>query len=656
MMQPIRNLSERFASEGGVEGNEQSESSNLRESINENDGLQERSSENGIAQQPEEEKEIGDEALGQEEEDHHAAEEHEDTHGEETGIQEDYSTYSKAALLDEIKSMVNSENPMAVNAIVQEIKKYFEIQVEKEYKKAIERFIEEGNSEIDFKPKPDPVKDEFFRIFNEFKQRRSSYIETLNKEKEENLKKKREILDQMKEITEDAEMKGRVKAFKQLQSDWKKVGHVPKHEVENLWRSYDFYVKKFYDNLHLYSQFRELDRKKNFEKKEELCKKLEELPYYKDLKEIKKRLRQVQHDWHQIGPVPEDKHETLINRFNKAIADADAQKEALEKAIRENEEENLKAKQAIIDQIRAFQDFESEKPKDWVDKNNELETLIQQWKSIGYVPYEKKSDVAKDFKEAVRNFNYRKNQFFKRKKQERAQLLNQKEEILQSAKALLEPEDFKKAKNQLLDLQKEWKNLGVVHSKRGEELWREFREVCDEFFNRLANHYSQKEEEEQKNLVVKQQLCEKAEQYAENNLEDPEAIVKQLQEEWEQAGFVPFEYKDQVRERFNKALEAILKNAKDQLQADPELLSYKIKIDGLKEQNKKSQLETEERKLKKKLKLNDEEVEKLEQNILLFNSKSSNAQKLVDEYREKINELKKETDYIREKLDIINEE
>lgn len=569
--------------------------------------------------------------------------------------EEDFSHYGKKDLLSRLKELAHDADPLKVNHKIQDIKKYFEIFLENEYRIALKKFQEEGNTEVDFKPKPDPMKDEFFQVFNEFKKRRDAYIKRLNDEKEENLKAKRAILDKMKHITENLEtVRDGYNEFKRLQAEWRNIGYVPKKDLENLRKSYKFYVNKFYDNQSIYAEFKELDRKKNLESKQLLCHKLEELAFSQDFGAIKKETKRIEDEWHHIGPVPREESENILNRFNNAMADVEQQRQSLEEAIERERQKNLKAKQAIVEKIQALQNFESENPKDWVQKDEELESLINEWRSIGFVPYNMKDEVTEEFKEAVKCFNHNKNQFFKRKKKERAQHLNRKKEIIERVRELVEPEDFKTAKNEILELQKEWKNLNTAPRKESEKLWKEFRSLCDKFFDKLGNYYQEKEKEENQNLETKQELCSRIEKAAEEGVENPEEAVKQFEQEWQGIGFVPLKEKDKIRKRFDKALKQLLNKAGNNVETNPDLINFRIKIEGLKDQDKTNQLKSEERKLSKKLKENEEEIDVLEGNLQLFSKSSKDGEKMIEDYRKKIDHLKEETAMIREKLNLIN--
>lgn len=566
----------------------------------------------------------------------------------------DYSTYGKQALFEEMKTLAQTDQPLRDNQYVQEVKKYFEIFLENEHRVALKKFLEEGNDEMDFAPAPDPMKSEFFQHYKTFKQKRAQQLEALNKEKEENLRIKKDILEQLKAITEDVEAPKRFKEFNELRERWKNTGYVPKTKVENIQRAYRFYINKFFDNLELYSEFRQLDRKKNLQSKQEICEKLEELKSSNDLKTINQEIKRLQNDWRKAGPVPREEHEQIVNRFNTAMADVIAKQEKLQEAINEEQQKNLKAKQKIVEQIKEFEHFNSDHPKDWVEKNKELEQLISQWKQIGFVPINKKAEITQEFQDAVRSFNRRKNSFFKEKKKERTENLEKKRNLIEQARSLLEPDDYIQAKETIIDLQKQWKSIGPVPPNHSEAIWKEFRGICDKFFEQLANYYSQKEKEEQENLEAKRALCKRIEDMAKDSIEDPESQVKTFQEEWQSIGFVPYNQKEKIRKRFDKALKNILDKSQSKLDVSPELMNYKIKIDGWKEQNNQGAIETERKKLNRQYKDNEQEIDTLEGNLGLFNN-SEGAKELTKEYRNKIDELKAQNEFIKEKLAILRE-
>ncbi|PSR05535.1 MAG: hypothetical protein BRD49_04590 [Bacteroidetes bacterium SW_10_40_5] len=550
----------------------------------------------------------------------------------------DYSTYGKQALFDEMKILAQTDQPLGDNKCVQEVKKYFEIFLENEHRVALKKFLEDGNDEMDFAPAPDPMKSKFFQHLKTFKQKRAQQIEALNKEKEENLRIKKEILDQLKAITEDVEAPKKFKEFNELRDRWKNTGYVPKIEVENIQRAYRFYVNKFFDNLELYSEFKQLDRKKNLQSKQGICEKLEQLKSSNG----------------KAGPVPQEEHEEIVNRFNTAMSNVIAKQEELQEAINQEQQKNLEAKQKIVEQIKEFENFDADHPKDWVAKNKELEELISQWKQIGFVPMNKKTEITQQFQDSVRSFNRRKNSFFKDKKKERNENLEKKRNLIEQARALLEPDDYIQAKETIIDLQKQWKSIGAVPPNHSEAIWKEFRSICDKFFEQLANYYSQKEKEEQENLEAKQALCKRIEDLVNKNIEDPESQVKTVQQEWESIGFVPYNQKEKIRKRFDKALKNILNKAKSKLDVSPELMNYKIKTDGWKEQNNEGAIETEKKKLNRQYKDNEQEIDTLEGNLGLFNN-SEGAKELTKEYRNKIDELKAQNEFIKEKLAILKE-
>jgi hypothetical protein len=568
---------------------------------------------------------------------------------------EDFSQLGKEDLYERLKALAQDDSPLRVNRKIQEIKDYFENQVDKEYQQQLQDFLAAGNDEMDFQPKADPLKSDFYKLYRDFKKRRDAQIQKLNEEREQNLKTKRRILDEMKHLTEHLEEEpNSIQRFRKLQDEWRQVGQVPKHEIGNLREAYRFYVNRFYDSQSIYREFKELDRQKNRDRKYQLIEQLEDLAKATDARLIGRETRRLEDEWHRVGPVPESDRETIEHRYQTAMQAAEQQREQLEAAIREQEEQNLAAKWQIVEQIRQFSEFESEQPKEWVTKNEELSGLINQWKGIGYVPKAKKAEVTEAFNEAVKAFNNRKNQFFKRKKKERAQNLQRKREIIEEARKLLEPEDFKAAKEQIFALQREWKSWGRVPGKESDRLWNNFRELCDQFFDNLGAYYQRRDQEEQENLKAKEKLIEQIEQAAQETHEDPEATVQAFQEQWEAIGFVPFKQKDQIQDRYHKAIQALLDhNPSNGSRLDPELQRYKLKLNELRDKGNQNQLKTEERKLNKQLKELSEEITTLEDNMSLFGN-TEGAKQLARQYQEKLDSLRKEYQSVNQKLSLLN--
>lgn len=568
---------------------------------------------------------------------------------------EDFSQLGKEDLYERLKALAQDDSPLRVNRKIQEIKDYFENQVDKEYQQQLQDFLAAGNDEMDFQPKADPLKSDFYKLYRDFKKRRDAQIQKLNEEREQNLKTKRRILDEMKHLTEHLEEEpNSIQRFRKLQDEWRQVGQVPKHEIGNLREAYRFYVNRFYDSQSIYREFKELDRQKNRDRKYQLIEQLEDLAKATDARLIGRETRRLEDEWHRVGPVPENDRETIEHRYQTAMQAAEQQREQLEAAIREQEEQNLAAKWQIVEQIRQFSEFESEQPKEWVTKNEELSGLINQWKGIGYVPKAKKAEVTEAFNEAVKAFNNRKNQFFKRKKKERAQNLQRKREMIEEVRKLLEPEDFKAAKEQIFALQREWKSWGRVPGKESDRLWNNFRELCDQFFDNLGAYYQRRDQEEQENLKAKEKLIEQIEQAAQETHEDPEATVQAFQEQWEAIGFVPFKQKDQIQDRYHKAIQTLLDHSpSNDSRLDAELQRYKLKLNELRDKGNQNQLKTEERKLNKQLKELSEEITTLEDNMSLFGN-TEGAKQLARQYQEKLDSLRKEYQSVNQKLSLLN--
>lgn len=569
-------------------------------------------------------------------------------------VEEDFSQLDQETLYERLKSLSQHENPLEVNRKVQDIKDYFEVHLEQDYQQQLQNFLAEGNDEMDFKPKTNPLKEDFYKLYTDFKKRRDAQIEKLNRDRETNLKSKREILDQMKYLTDNLEQEpNSIQRFRQLQDQWRQIGQVPKQEIGNLRESYRFYVKRFYDSQSIYRAFKELDRKKNRDRKNQLIEQLENLAKASDDRLIQRETRRVEDEWHRVGPVPEADQTKIEERFQEAMQAAETQREKLRAAIREQEEQNLKDKWAIVEKIKAFASFESDRPKDWVAKNDELSELINQWKSIGYVPRDQKAEVTQAFNEAVKAFNHRKNQFFKNKKQERARNLQRKREMLEEAQQLLEPEDFKSAKEQVFALQREWKNLGRVPGKASDRLWNRFREICDQFFDNLGRHYQEKQKTEEANLKAKEELCAAIEEAAEQKLENPEDKIQEFQEKWEAIGYVPFKEKDRIRKRYHKAIESLLNQSEQHDKGhNPELKRYQLRVKEWKSKGDKDSIKSEERKLQKQLNNLSDEITQLEENIELFGH-SSGAQQLAQQYQEKLDRLQESYQQVKEKLSLL---
>lgn len=561
------------------------------------------------------------------------------------------SEMSLEELYEVMEKITKAKNPLQYNKDFQNLKKLALGRFDEEREKLLAEFTAAGNDAGDFKAPNHPLFARFQELFKQFSFAKKEEAERQAKEKEANLAEKKAILEELKELTDDVEVKDGYNRFQKLQEKWKQVGHVPITELDELNRSYKFMLNKFYDNMHIYRELLELDRQKNLERKQKIVDKVNELATSESINDINRGIRDAKKEWSYLGPVTKAAYETLEAAFTESLQKAEAQKEKLEKERAKELSLNLEAKKAVIEKIKSFVDFEGEHPKDWAQKNDELAKWIEEWKKIGFVPLEEKDRIYKAFNESVRAFNSKKNEFFKAFKKQRADNLAAKEKLIDRTKAILEEEDLLSFKDEMIELQKKWKDIGPVPPKKMKSSWQTFRGHCDDFFDRLGEKFASKKEAEKENLTAKEALIKEVKTYTaeHENIEEPEKIVSEFQNRFKEIGFVPIKAKDKISKHFNDALKALIEKSGEATDIDPEFLTFKIKMDALSPGARSKQI----RSLQNKIGENRDKIASIETNLGFFNANSKSGAAMLKDYEKEVEVLKKRNKEIQQKIKVI---
>lgn len=566
-----------------------------------------------------------------------------------------FSEMSKEELVAYVKEAASHPDIISQNRNVVDARTRFDSIIEEETKQQKEEFMQqEGVSEIDFRPKHDPLRDEFRDAFRAFRKKRKEAIDELKKEREQNLKAKEEVLEKMKALAENMDKANHFNEFKELQEQWNAIGHVPREEYDNLKRNFDMLRNRFFQNLSIYSEMKELDRQKNFEHKQELLKKVQEVAEMEDINEARHHLRTLQKDWNRVGPVPQDKYEALEKQYHEAVDEVMEKRKAWQAEQDAQHQRNLEAKQEVLAKISEFADFKADKPRDWVEANKKLSGWIERWKEVGFIPRQEHKKLSKQLREAVGAFNHNKGQFFKELKEDQAENLAQREKLCEKVEAILQKDqaEIPQYKDEVLRLQQEWKQTGPVKPSVSEEMWKRFRSACDQFFDKLTESNKGQREEEKENLKKKEELVQRALKLAE---EEPEAVkeqVKELQNEWRNIGFVPIKQKDRILKEFNNALKKLIKTSGDE-DLNPEMVTYAMQLDQLAEHPDANRiLGNEERKIYRDIRSIEEEMVTLDNNLAFFrNSKAAN--KMKEDFEQKLARYKRQVESLREKLKMV---
>jgi hypothetical protein len=580
----------------------------------------------------------------------HGTEESADEHADEEHV--DYSGYSKQQLLQVIKDLVRETNFKKIDHILREVKPVFDELREKERTAALARFIEEGGTAEDFEFKSDETDVSFDATFRLLKDRRAQFAREQEEKKVDNLRRKEELLVKLRELSDAIDSNNQFDAFKELQREWKSIGPVPGPQAKTLWANYHALVDRFYDNQSIYFELKELDRRRNLEAKLELCERAEKLADVEIIKDAIRELNELHHEFKHIGPVPMDEKETVWQRFKAASDAVYAKRDAYLQNLQKELNVNLDEKEKLANDVQEFATYDSDRIKEWNQKTKEILEIQKRWEIVGGLPRTKARDVNKRFWGAFKAFFNNKNNFFKKLDEEREGNLKLKTELVQQALELKESSDWEKTSNELKNLQQRWKEIGPVPEKQRERVFRDFKEACDYFFEQRRNQHGRIESEQTENLKLKEQICEELEQHASQGTAAPN-LLRTLQDKYSSIGFVPRNSINAIRTRYHEAVEKFVNAIEGYDESDKTKLMLENQISDLRnDPMAERKIYQKEQAIRKKISKVENDIS-LWRNNLEFFGHSSNADKVRDEFNEKIQAATDQLKQLKEQLKLI---
>jgi hypothetical protein len=483
------------------------------------------------------------------EEDEEVLEDHEE-------IVEKYDTYDRDKLVEILEETVREENVLKIKTRVALIKVAF-LRLSKDYRQQmLDNHLQGGGTRENYTPAVDPLLEKFNSVFETYKKNKIKYNEQQEVVKLRNLDAKKAILDELKELINSEEtLKKTYDQFKDLQAKWKEIGLVPSTEINNLWQNYHFLVEKFFDKVKISKELRDLDLKKNLERKIELCEKAEELLIEPSVVKSFQQLQKYHEEWKEIGPVPQDKRDEIWERFKTVTDKINERRRDHYNILTKDQDTNLIAKTALCEKAEQLASMEIDNLKDWQDKTREVNELLKVWKSVGPAAKKENDEVWEKFKGFLNGFFANKKEFFSKIKQEQLNNFNLKLDIVKQAEALKDSTDWRKTTQELINLQKEWKNIGPVPRKHSDKIWKRFRSACDEFFHNKSKFFSSVVDSEKENLEKKLELIKRIEEWVagKDKSQNLDAL-KGFQREFTEIGHVPIKDKNRVHDAFRQAI------------------------------------------------------------------------------------------------------
>ena len=517
-------------------------------------------------------------------------------------------------------------------------------------------FLDAGGEEVDFVVHESEEYAEGKQLMTEIGKKLSELSAKEEAEKEQNLVKKLAIIDKIKELVEtqvQEDFNKSYQEFKVLQQQWNDIKLVPQAKVNELWKSYQHYVEKFYDLVRINNEFREYDFKKNLELKTDLCQKAEKLADETDVVSAFFQLQNLHQEWRDIGPVARTDREEIWERFKSASAVINKKHQAHFESLKGEEEGNLALKTALCEKLEAIDYSQLKTVKEWNEKMKEVHEVQSEWRKIGYAPKKMNTKVYERYRAAFNSFFKAKNKFNKTIYGEFDENLKKKIALCERAEALKDSQEWRKVSQELSELQKEWKTIGAVSRKHGEKVWKRFIAACDHFFEQKKTHTSSQNNEEVKNLQAKKAITEKINQL-DVSAADALATLRGLMDEWYAIGHVPFKSKEHIYEKFRKATDAQFSKLNVD-KADRKLENFKNNIAHLAKSGR-NQMMHERDKLVRQLERVKSELKTYENNLGFLTASSKKGNSLVDEINKKVTAIKSEFDLLVKKIEAIDNE
>lgn len=561
---------------------------------------------------------------------------------------------SKHEVLERVKELAHSDETPAKDE-VDHLKTAFYKLLFAEREADQKTFIENGGDPEAYVMKTDDSEEQFKAEMGLIKEKRAKAFQQQEEEKKANLQRKQLIIEKIKMMsTSPEEANKSYNDFKALQQEWKDIKAVPAEKANELWRNYQLYVEQYYDLLNLNRELREYDFKKNLEQKTLLCEAAEKLADEPDAVSAFHQLQELHQQYREIGPVAKELREQIWARFKAASTVINKRHQQHFEELRAKEEENLTRKTALCEKVEAIAKEENKNATDWENHTKQIIDIQTEWKTIGFAPQKMNVKIFDRFRAACDDFFGRKAEFFKTLKEKFAENTKKKKEMVEQAKALMDSTDWKATSDKLIKLQKEWKTVGMVPKKVGDQLWAEFVAACNKFFEARNAATAGTRNEEQQNLDRKKEIIAKLKELLDSTADNVQATLQQLIDEYGKIGHVPFKEKDKLFKEYHKVVDALYKQLN--ISASKQRLdNFKSSIKSMAKQGE-DMLDNERGRLMRRYEQLKSEITTYENNLGFLNASSKKGNSLIDEMNRKVNKLKDDLELIRQKIKAIDAE
>ena len=581
-----------------------------------------------------------------------------ETPTEEANAEEQVETTSRLTTKEEVLARMKELALNAESAGKQELdslKQSFYKFHNAELEAAKKQFIDNGGSEEDYAPQSDAIEEEFKNVMAIIKEKRSAQMAELERQKEENLQIKLSIIEELKELVESPDDANKsYTEFKKLQQQWNETKLIPQAKVNELWKSYQLYVEKFYDILKLNNEFREYDFKKNLEIKNRLCEAAEKLADEEDVTSAFHQLQKLHQEFRDTGPVAKELRDEVWNRFKAASTVVNRRHQQHFEALKEAEQHNLDQKTVICEIVESIEYDELKTFSAWENKTQEVIALQTKWKTIGFAPQKMNVKIFERFRHACDDFFKKKGEFFKTLKEGMNENLEKKKALCEKAESLKESTDWKATADTLTKLQKEWKTIGPVPKKHSDTIWKRFISACDYFFEQKNKATSSQRSVELENMEKKKEIITRLSAIDESiDTEEASKQVRELMKEWGTIGHVPFKEKDKLYKQYHSLVDQLFERFNISA-SNRKLSNFKSNISNIQSGGSQT-LYREREKLVRAYENMKSELQTYENNLGFLTSASKKGNSLLTELNRKVEKLKADLELVLQKIKVIDE-
>lgn len=567
----------------------------------------------------------------------------------------DYSTLSREDLINRLDVLLEANNMGEIRSDVDNIKLNYYKKFKLETEQLRRKYVEEGGNIDDFNAPEDKLESRLKDLLKKFKAHKADENKKSEHQRQLNLEKKYEVIERIKDLINRKESINKTfQEFRDLQKEWRFIGLVPQPNVKELWDTYNHHIEKFYDYIKINKELRDLDFKKNMEFKIRLCEKAEQLILEPSVINAFNSLQKYHDQWREIGPVPPEIRTEIWDRFKEATTKINKKHQQHYSDLKKEQKNNFEQKRIICEQAEEISNLVISTHKEWEDKSRDLIELQRVWRAIGFAPKKDNNKIYQRFRTACDQFFNRKREFYAQNKETQMNNLQLKTDLCIQAETAQKSNEWKKTTEDLINLQKQWKKIGPVPKKQSDQVWKRFRSACDLFFERKAKYYNTIDQTYEDNLNEKVKLLKEIEEFQmSGNLDQDFRRLNEFQRRWTDIGFVPFKEKEDIQDKYRVAVNKHYDN---------------LKIDD----NKKNMLKFSNRvnnilqKPKSDLKLNQERekfiirLQQLKSDIVLwennigFFAKTKNAQSMIDEVNNKIENARQTIQLLESKIEMLD--